>query len=466
MTAATPGARLVRRAERLFDRSFGLRANPLRQLGALAFWLLWIVIASGFWIYVLYETSVEGAWRSVQAMSLQQPFAAGLMRSLHRYASDALVAVTLLHLGREWLLGRHRGARWFTWVSGVPLLWLLPASGLVGYWMVWDRRAQYAGTALLEWATVLPGVALESVRNLLDPAAVTDRFFSLLSFLHIGAPLLLLLGAWIHLVRLKDPLTQPRPALAWGSLLALVAGSLALPALSMAPADLARVPGRVDLDWFFLAALPAADHWPQATWAALGTATLLLTALPWLGRARSGAAAVPATPRRSWNLPKPLRLFGQALLYAAFAAFIGVFATWPAYSMLEPGHGLLRLSFSHPGKIGAACRQRSAEEMAKLPPHLRTAEDCQRGRSPVSVRIVLDGRTLLERSVAPAGLSHDGASSAYWRTPLPVGEHRLQVAFRDDQREGAPVYEKDTTLQVAEGQIVLIDFRADGVSIR
>lgn len=163
---------------------------------------------------------------------------------------------------------------------------------------------------------------------------------------------------------------------------------------------------------------------------------------------------------------KPSALIGQVILYGAFAAFIGYFATAPAYSLLAPGQGLLRLSFSHPGKIVSDCRKRSAEELAKLPPQMRTAEDCQRGRSPVAVRIVVDGRTLLDRSFAPAGLSHDGASSGYWRTPLAAGPHRLQVAFRDDLRADAPAYERDTTLTVAEGQIVLIDFRADGPSIR
>jgi len=77
-------ARSVRAAERAFDAVFGLRANPLRQLGALAFWMLWIVVASGLWIYVLYDTSVAGAWRSVNEMTEHQPWAADLMRSLHR----------------------------------------------------------------------------------------------------------------------------------------------------------------------------------------------------------------------------------------------------------------------------------------------------------------------------------------------------------------------------------------------
>src|SRR5690606_35696178 len=103
------------------DALFGPAANPLRQLGALAFWMLWWVVVSGFWIYALYDTSVRGAYESVQAISAQR-FGAGLMRSVHRYAADALVVLAVLHLLREALLGRFRHFRWFSWVSGVPLL--------------------------------------------------------------------------------------------------------------------------------------------------------------------------------------------------------------------------------------------------------------------------------------------------------------------------------------------------------
>src|SRR5262245_28574450 len=179
-------ARAVRAAERALDRPFGTAANPLRQLGALTFWMLWIVIASGFWIYALYETSVDGAYRSVQAMTEQQPLAGGLMRSLHRYASDALIVLALLHLVREAMLGRFRAFRWYTWVSGVPLLPLALASGVVGYWMVWDQRAQYTGSAVFEWLACLPGFGAGLVRNFIDADAISDRFFSLLAFAHIG----------------------------------------------------------------------------------------------------------------------------------------------------------------------------------------------------------------------------------------------------------------------------------------
>jgi quinol-cytochrome oxidoreductase complex cytochrome b subunit len=44
------------------------------------------------------------------------------MRSLHRYASDGMVIVVILHVLREFSLDRLRGNRWFPWVTGVPLL--------------------------------------------------------------------------------------------------------------------------------------------------------------------------------------------------------------------------------------------------------------------------------------------------------------------------------------------------------
>ncbi|HEU5295064.1 MAG TPA: hydrogenase iron-sulfur subunit [Burkholderiaceae bacterium] len=280
--------RCVRAAERALDRVFGTVANPLRQLGALTFWMLWIVVVSGFWIYALYETSVDGAYRSVQTMTEQQPLAGGLMRSLHRYASDALIVLALLHGVREAMLGRFRAFRWYTWVSGVPLLPLALASGVVGYWMVWDQRAQYTGVAVLEWLAWLPGFDAGMVRNFIDADAISDRFFSLLAFAHIGLPLSLLLGAWAHLLRLARPHTQPVRTLAIGSTLMLAALSLAWPARSLPAVDLALWPQRVEIDWFYLGMLPLADAAPRIAGVTATMLTLALLALPW--RPRRGTA--------------------------------------------------------------------------------------------------------------------------------------------------------------------------------
>lgn len=162
------------------------------------------------------------------------------------------------------------------------------------------------------------------------------------------------------------------------------------------------------------------------------------------------------------------RFGAQAVLYGAFALAVGIFSSWPPFHQLEPQQALLRLSMLHPGVPLADCRQRSAEELAKLPAHMRTAQDCPRERSPLRVRVALDDRTIVDESFAPSGLSRDGAAAAYRRIAIPAGAHRIRVGVNDDVRRGDVFTTAERDLHLAPGQVVLIDFdpRRGGVIIR
>ena len=162
------------------------------------------------------------------------------------------------------------------------------------------------------------------------------------------------------------------------------------------------------------------------------------------------------------------RYLAQAVLYGLFAAVVGVFSVWPPFRQIEPDQGLLRLSFSHPGKPIGDCRERSAEELAKLQPQFRAGTECPRERSPVKVRVEFDGKLIYDESFAPAGLRRDGAASGYRRAPIAAGDHRLRVRVNDDVRSTEPTYELEQQVHVVPGQIVLIDIVADrgGVLIR
>lgn len=285
-------ARVFGVAERALDSVFGPAANPLRQLGALSFHCFWIVAVSGGYLYVFFDTSVAGAYRSVEALSVEQWWAGGLMRSVHRYASDAFVVTMVLHVTRELVNGRFRGFRKFSWLSGVPLPGLAIASGVTGYWLVWDQLALFIAVATTEWLGWLPGFGPALVRNFLADDAMSDRFFSLLVFLHIGVPLLLLLGMWVHIQRITGPRTAPGATLGWGLLGMLLLLSLVHPAASLAPADLGSVPGSIHLDWFYLAAYPLLYEWSAGGVWLLGMgATLALAMLPWLTLSRRPPAA-------------------------------------------------------------------------------------------------------------------------------------------------------------------------------
>lgn len=163
-----------------------------------------------------------------------------------------------------------------------------------------------------------------------------------------------------------------------------------------------------------------------------------------------------------------LQYVGRAILYALFGAFVVYFSTSPTYRHLQPDEGLLRLSFRHPGKVAADCRARSPEELAKMPPQLRAQMDCPRERSPVKVRVELDGNLLFDETYQAAGLQKDGAASGYFRMPIPVGEHRVSVQFNDDVRVDGPTFTGERSIAVQPGQVVLIDLAPDrgGVVIR
>lgn len=282
------------KVEGLFNRLFGDRVNPFYHLGAIAYFQLWIVVASGLYLYAFFETSVTGAYASVDALSKTQPWAGGLMRSVHRYASDGMALAMVLHLARHFTFGHYRGFRWFSWVSGVALLWMVYISGINGYMLPWDRLAQFVVEASAEWLDALPMLNGTMARNFLYEESVNDRLFSLLSFLHIGLPLGVLALLWVHTQRVAKAHTiPPRPIVAGVSAMLLVL-SVLHPATSHAPAELGSVPATLALDWFYLPVLPLVYEWGiRPTWALVAGLTGALLVAPWIGR-RSRAAAESA----------------------------------------------------------------------------------------------------------------------------------------------------------------------------
>ncbi len=282
----------VERLEGLFDAAFTPAWNPWYQLGALGWFFYWVVAVTGLYLYIFFDTGIEAAYQSVEAITLGQWYAGGVIRSLHRYASDALIVITVVHLLREYLLGRLHGPRWFTWVSGVPLIWIALAAGISGYWLVWDRLAQYVAIATSEWIDAIGVFGEPIAANFLRPETLSGRFFTLMVFIHIFVPLVMLLVMWIHIVRLSRPRINPPRGLALAALAALTVLALIQPVVSQGPADLDRVPGTLSLDWFYLFVLPLQDrHGGAALWIAAVVLSAALGVLPWVGRGRKRPVA-------------------------------------------------------------------------------------------------------------------------------------------------------------------------------
>lgn len=290
MKPDTPNAaqRAFLAAERLGNRIFGDRLNPLYHLGTISYLLFWIVAASGIYLYAFFETSVTQAYPSVESITHRQWFAGGLLRSAHRYASDALVVAMLLHLLRHFAFGRHRGYRWFSWITGLVLLGLSIVAGINGFMLPWDQLAQFVVTATTEMLNIFPAIGGALTRNFIANAAVSDRLFSLLAFIHIGVSLVMLAFLWVHTQRTPAARTLPPRRVTWATLILLLVMGLVRPVTSDAAADLAHLPAATAMDWFFLPLLALVHEGHIAgAWIGIAVAGAFLALLPWIGR-RSG----------------------------------------------------------------------------------------------------------------------------------------------------------------------------------
>lgn len=278
--------------ENLLDRLCTPAQNPLAWLGALGWFLFWLIAISGIYLYIFFDTGVTQAYTSIESITNDQWWAGGIMRSFHRYASDGLVVVAFLHLLREFGLDRLRGRRWFAWITGLLLIGFIYVCGITGYWMVWDQLGQYVALTTSAWLDALPIFAEPISRNFLNNAGLSGRFFTLMVYVHIAAPLLMLLFMWIHIQRYNYARVNPPRPMMVVVVVAFVLFSLLDPALSQAPANLDALAASVGLDWFYLALYPLTEIvGAPALWWGLILAFVVLVALPWLPPLRESPPA-------------------------------------------------------------------------------------------------------------------------------------------------------------------------------
>ncbi len=279
------------RVEGVFNIAFGDKLNPLYHLGTITFFQFWLVSISGLYLYVFMDTGVTDAYLSMERITHKQWWLGGIMRSIHRYASDGMVLTMLLHMVRHYAFDKYRGFRWFSWLTGVILIWLVYISGINGFMLPWDKMAQFVTVATAEMLDWIPMFRGALIRNFIFEGAVNDRLFTLLAFVHLGAPLFVVMLMWIHVQRVPRAHTNPPRPIWIAVLITMLVLSLAKPVVSQGPANLSIEVTSLDFDWFLLPIYPLIYDWPlERLWMLLIGASALLFFLPWLPPKRRGGA--------------------------------------------------------------------------------------------------------------------------------------------------------------------------------
>ena len=276
--------------EDLANQIFTPRYNPFYYLGAIAIFFLWLLLVSGIYLFIFY--SIGEPYESVRRMTEVQWYAGGIMRSVHRYSADGLILTAILHLIRVFWTGRYRHWRWPAWVSGLALLIAIWVTGIIGYWMVWDLRAQLIAQMTARFLDFLPIFGEPLAMSFTTDKLVTGLFFFMALFIHLFIPVFLFLILWVHVMRISKPVITPPVAVAVITGISVLVLSIVKPAVSLLPAASDKMLTSISFDWFYLFFYPVINDLPE--WGAWGLMTIglaVLAGMPWYGRSKRPEAA-------------------------------------------------------------------------------------------------------------------------------------------------------------------------------
>jgi hypothetical protein len=158
-------------------------------------------------------------------------------------------------------------------------------------------------------------------------------------------------------------------------------------------------------------------------------------------------------------MPRVGQYLAQAALYALFFAPLAFLTHAPTHEHLGPDMAVLKIAIRHAGEIVGECTTLSPEAYAELAANMKRPEICPRERSPLQLKLILDGETLYRATVPASGLHNDGVSSMYRRFAVPAGPHHLQLFMNDDQAvEGYP-WELEQDIELLPAQVMVASFK-------
>jgi ferredoxin/coenzyme F420-reducing hydrogenase delta subunit len=182
---------------------------------------------------------------------------------------------------------------------------------------------------------------------------------------------------------------------------------------------------------------------------------------------RTSAAALVATVQAALGgtPPAPRRLPAWATAPVTLGA-VGALVTLGSLVPFTPTPRptpVLAVSFRHAGAIEEQCRELSAEEKARQPPHMRHDTECHRKRAAVRLEVSVDGAPAATRRYEPKGLWGDGAAKALEEFPLPAGRHRVAVRIGESADESTWAFSEEREVELRDGERRAVVFdRAHG----
>ncbi len=168
--------------------------------GGICLFLFILQVLTGILLLLYYTPSVNSAHESIQFIMSQVKFG-WLMRSVHSWSANILIAAIFIHMFSSFFLKAYRSPRELTWITGFFLLLIFLAFGFSGYLLPWNELSFFATRIGSDIAGTLPLIGKHIKTFILGGTDVTGATISRFFWLHIGIlPLLTVMILGIHVL--------------------------------------------------------------------------------------------------------------------------------------------------------------------------------------------------------------------------------------------------------------------------
>ncbi|MEN8006112.1 MAG: cytochrome b N-terminal domain-containing protein [Candidatus Krumholzibacteriota bacterium] len=191
-----------------------LRYTHTFGLGGMSAVLAVLLVLTGALMMLAYEPTPGRAHDSILGLQTETLFGP-LVRGLHFWSANLLIAVALLHMLRVFFTGAKDGPRKLNWVIGLTLLGCVLAANFTGYLLPWDQLSYWAVTICTGMLGYVPGVGgwlQEAVRGGREVGPTTLIIFYTIHTTVVPAAMVVLMGFHFWRIRKARGVVLPRPA--------------------------------------------------------------------------------------------------------------------------------------------------------------------------------------------------------------------------------------------------------------
>ncbi|MCP3695939.1 MAG: DUF4405 domain-containing protein, partial [Planctomycetaceae bacterium] len=123
-------------------RSLRRKVGWMYVLGSTAMTLLFLQVATGIALSMVYVPSAGEAYESLNYLNFQVPLG-WLLRAIHNWSATMMLVVVVVHMIQVFLAGAYKYPRELTWMLGVILFFCTVGMAFTGQVLRWDADSYW-----------------------------------------------------------------------------------------------------------------------------------------------------------------------------------------------------------------------------------------------------------------------------------------------------------------------------------